>query len=474
MRSVARGRSLRPVARRGAAWKPALRWTAAGAGLAALTACAPSVPPTPEPIPVPAIDIDLPLRDAPLVYLPPPELGEGADPILHTRWARHDGLTNRAGYWMEVFTVRERDWFPVYLQRMARWEVHVDSVIAEAGLPRSLRYLPVIESGYSPNAVSVASAVGMWQFMAPVGRAFGLRVDPLVDERRDPVESTEAAIRYLGELHERFDSWFLALAAYNGGPSRVARLLRRHAPLAPAGDSLFFVIRDHLPQETRDFIPKFLAAAAVASQPERWGLAVPDTVGAARWESVELEGAASLDVVAGAAGIEEEVVRAWNPHIVRGVTPRGGRTTLRLPEGTVGGFRTAFAAIPADERVTVTEHVVARGETLSEIAERYGVRSRELQAANPDVRPRTMQIGTRLLVPLLPGSVDRARRLSSSAPRRARAIPASGIHVVRAGENLWAIARRYGLGVETLKGYNGLDGDPVIRPGDQIRLRGSS
>lgn len=435
--------------------------------------CAPSVPPTPAPIPVPEVEVELPRLESPDVYLPPPELGAGADPILHTPWARHDGLTNRAGFWMEVFTVREREWFPVYLQRMARWETHVDSVIAEAGLPPSLRYLPVIESGYSPNAVSVASAVGMWQFMAPVGRAFGLQVDPLIDERRDPVESTEAAVRYLGELHDRFCSWFLALAAYNGGPTRVARLLRRHAPLAPAGDSLFFVIRDYLPQETRDFIPKFLAAAAVANHPERWGLEVPDTVGPTRWESVELEGAASLDVVAGAAGVDEDIVRAFNPHIVRGVTPRGGRTTLRLPEGTADGFRTAFAAIPVDERVTVTEHVVARGETLSEIAERYGIRSGELRAANPDVRPRTMQIGTRLLVPLLPGSVNRARRMSSTGASRARPIPSSGIHIVRAGENLWTIARRYGLGVETLKGYNGLDGDPVIRPGDQLRLTGS-
>ena len=446
------------------------------AGVAAMVAatlagaCAPAVPPVPDPVPVPRLEIT-PLRPATVpVYLPPPELGPGADPITTSRWAFHEDIQSRAGYWMEVFTVRERDWFPVYLERMERWVPHVDSVIAEAGLPVSLRYLPVIESGYSPRAVSVAAAVGMWQFMAPVARAYGMSVDALVDERRDPVKATEGAIRYLGELHDRFDSWFLALAAYNGGPTRVDRLLRQHAPLAPRSDSLFLVIRDYLPQETRDFVPKFLAAAAVAEQPQRWGLAAPEPGAPWRWEEVEVPDAISFDVVARAAGIDEEIVREYNPHIVRGVTPRGRPVRLRLPEGTAAGFRDGLAGIPRDEWVTVTEHVVASGETLSGIAQRYGIRTGELQAANPGVRARTLQIGARLLVPMVPGAVTRAQSMASAPSRAARPIPASGIHVVRAGENLWLIAQRYGLGTDTLKEWNGLDGDPVLHPGDQVRL----
>ena len=439
--------------------------------LAVLTACTPRVPPAPAPIPVPEITVEAPSFSIGRTFLlPPPVVEEEIDPILHSEWAYHPGIQDRASYWMEVFTERERSWFPIYLQRMARYAPLVDSMIAEAGLPASLRYLPVIESGYSPRAVSVASAVGMWQFMAPVARSFGMTVDPLLDERRDPILASAAAIEYLGQLHDRFGSWFLALAAYNGGPTRVARLVREHAPLAPAGDSLFLAIRDYLPGETRDFIPKLLAAATVAQQPERYGLELIEPNPVLAFDEVEVPDAASLDVVAGAVGVDEEVIRELNPQIVRGVTPRGRATRIRLPSGLASSWQTAFDAIPESERVTVTEHLVRSGETLSGIASRYGISSNALQAANPGVRARTMQIGTRLLVPLVPGSMARVQEIAASSSTAARPIPESGLHVVRAGENLWVIARRYGLGSETLKEWNGLDGDPVLQPGDQIRL----
>ncbi len=434
-------------------------------------ACAPRVPPPPAPIPVPEITVARPTYSTGRPFLlPPPVIVEQIDPILHSQWAYHPDIQDRATYWMEVFTERERSWFPIYLQRMGRYAPLVDSLIAEAGLPPSLRYLPVIESGYSTRAVSVASAGGMWQFMAPVARSFGMTVDPLMDERRDPILASAAAIKYLGQLYDRFGSWFLALAAYNGGPTRVARLVREHAPLAPAGDSLFLAIRDYLPSETRDFIPKLLAAATVAQQPERYGLELIEPNPVLAFDEVEVPDAASLDVVAGAAGVEEEVIRELNPQIIRGVTPRGRATRIRLPLGMASCWQVAFDAIPESERMTVTEHLVRSGETLSGIASRYGIASGTLQAANPGVRARTLQIGTRLLVPLVPGSMDRVQEMASTSSPAARPVPQSGIHVVRAGENLWLIARRYGLGSETLKEWNGLDGDPVLHPGDQVRL----
>ena len=436
-----------------------------------LAACAPTVPPAPAPVPLPEIEVETPNFTPGRVFLlPPPVVDARFDVILHSEWAYHPGIQDRAGYWMEVFTERERDWFPLYLQRMARYAPLVDSMIAEAGLPASLRYLPVIESGYSPRAVSVASAAGMWQFMAPVARSFGMRVDAMVDERRDPIMASAAAIQYLSQLYDRFGSWYLALAAYNGGPTRVARLVREHAPLAPVNDSLFLAIRDYLPSETRDFIPKLLAAATVGEQPERYGLRLIEPNPVLAFDEVEVPDAASLDVVARAAGVAEEVIRELNPQIMRGVTPRGRATRIRLPSGLGASWQVAFAAIPESERVTVTEHVVRSGETMSGIASRYGISSSDLQAANPGIRPRTLQIGAQLLVPLVPGALSRVGEIVASRTTAVRAIPTSGIHVVRAGENLWLIAQRYGLGSETLKDWNELDGDPVLHPGDQIRL----
>lgn len=333
---------------------------------------------------------------------PRPAPGAAADPILHSASGRTEEIITDVDIWIDRYTGRSRASFERALGRMERYGDYVDSLIAERGLPPSLRYLPIVESGYSPAAVSHASAAGMWQFMAPVARSMGMRVDAIVDQRRDPFEATPRALAYLEELHGRFGSWFLALAAYNGGPSRVSGLLRRHRPLAFGGDSLYLVIRPHLPLETREFIPKFLAAATLAERPARYGLAVASPEDPLRFDVVTVPDATTLDVVASAAGVTENEIRELNPQLLRGVTPRGRVTELRVPEGSASRFNDAYVLIPPNERVTVTEHVVASGETLSEIAERYGIRTAALQDANPRVRPRTLQIGTRLVVPLVP------------------------------------------------------------------------
>jgi len=386
--------------------------------LLSLQGCARGIPEAPAPVPVPSAPEPpvLVVHSAPPPLIPPPYVA--LDPILHSRWARHPDLLERVEYWSEVFARRDGEWFRTYLTRMSRYAPHVDSVLLERELPASLRYLPIVESGYLPVAVSPAAAVGMWQFMSPVARSFGLQVDPLIDERRDPVVATAAATQFLGELHDRFDSWFLALAAYNGGPTRVDRLIRQHAPLAPRGDSLFLVIAPYLPRETQDFVPKFLAAAELARSADRLGLApLPeDLLAPLAFDQVEVPDATSLDIVAAAAGVSEAEIFELNPHVVRGVTPRGRSTRLRLPVGAGGTFSEVFATIPEDERVSVTEHVVAPGETLSEIAESYGIRTAELQAANPGLDPRRLQIGTRLMVPIAPGAAERIRRGGEAAP----------------------------------------------------------
>jgi membrane-bound lytic murein transglycosylase D len=335
----------------------------------------------------------------------PPRL----DPILDSPWARSSMLEPEVARWVDVFSSRQGADVRIWMERMERYRPLVDSALEARGLPRSLRYLPMIESGYRPSAVSRASAVGLWQFVAPVAEVHGMEVSPLIDERRDPVLATQGALTFLEDLHGRFGSWFLALAAYNGGPTRVERLLREHAPLALPSDSLFSVIAPHLPRETREYVPRFLAAAQIAENPRRFGLEGPTAGEPWAWDEVEIPDAASLDVVAFAAGVSEDEIRQLNPQIVRGITPRGQAVTLRIPQGRRERFEEAWAQIPQDEWVTVTEHVVAAGETLYDIARQYGVRLHELEGANPQVEPRRMRPGTRLLVPLLP---DARRRIS--------------------------------------------------------------
>ena len=248
--------------------------------------------------------------------------------------------------------------------------------------------------------MSPVGATGLWQLMHPTARELGLTVNSIVDDRRDPVGSTAAALDYLEGLYDEFGSWLLALAAYNGGPGRVRRALSRSgSSVASEGDDRFLEASRYLPRETREFIPRFLAAAALAGAPGEHGFSVtaqcPMT-----FDEVTVPDATSLEVVARAAQVPEEVIRQLNPQYLRGYTPVGETRTVRVPAGLGERFERNFASIPPDERLSFYEHVVAQGETFTHIARRYRVSVSELVDTNRQVDPRRLQIGMSVIVPL--------------------------------------------------------------------------
>lgn len=421
-----------------------------------------AAPPSPRPVRTPS-----PLPEEPAR----PTRGLADDPIVSSPWAGEKRIEERVAWWINYWQTRASARFKRGLVRMGRYEDFIDAEIAARGMPASLRYLPVIEAGYYPVAVSPAGAGGLWQFMPGTARWMGLGITPLVDQRFDPYAATPRALEFLAELQKRFKSWFLTLAAYNAGPGRVERAIRDHGGGAPRDDALFWRIRGRLPAETRDFIPRFLAAARVASDPEMFGLGdfakdVPWT-----FDEVMVEGAVSIDVVAIAAGAPEEQVRELNPHLVLGLTPAGGPTLVRVPRGSGSGFGERLAAIPEDRRVTFTSHEVVAGETMSHIARNYRVTVAELRAANPEVEPRRMRIGTRLVVPRVPGPKPVAGG-GAVGERLADPQPAGGerVHTVKRGDTLWRIARIYEVELQRLLAHNDMEADTTIRPGDEIRI----
>jgi len=423
--------------------------------------------------------------------LPVPEVEvNGVDPILHARVGQDPHLQERTEFWKSFWTSRSRGHFERYLDRMGAWDAFVDGELAARGMPASLRYLPIVESGYHHSIRSRVGATGLWQLMAPTARGLGLTVDGIVDDRRDPVASTRAALDYLTELHGQFDSWFLALSAYNAGPGRISRILARHAPdEAMPGDERYLRARAHFPAETREFVPRFFAAAALASNPEAYDL--PPVNGARRvqFDEVVVPDATSLDVVATAAGVDEDQVLALNPHYHRGFTPPGAERVVRVPEGHGSGFAQAFAQIPPDERISFMEHAVAQGETLTHIARRYGVSVSELTGANGGLDPRRLQIGQRLVVPVGgsgtggPGTSQVAQASGGADSSAGQNASGAGngsqsqsdqsqptVHVVSSGENLWTISRRYGVGVNELRSMNGLGNNAVLQPGQELAV----
>ena len=389
----------------------------------------------------------------------------GSDPLGLARMPENVGryeiplrMNDAVRWWIDRFSHEIHDRFATYLERAGRYEPMIRTRLREAGLPEDLVYKALIESGMNPDAYSRARAVGMWQFMSFTARKYGLEVSYWVDERRDPVAATDAAIRYLSDLYAEFGSWYLAAAAYNAGEGRLRWSISR----AGTDDFWDLVDRRVLPRETRNHVPKIIAAALIARNPDAHGFGHVEPAEPMRYDVVTVPDATSLDVIARAAGTTEERIRRLNPKFRRHVTPPDRRSEVRVPEGTAGEFRTAYAEIPPEERVTWLVHRVTRGQTLSGIAGRYGTSVRAIRAANDGISPRRLQIGQRLVVPRSGRPGD--GRLASARPRGPSTV------VVRRGDTLWDIARRHDVSTRKLMAWNGLR-SATIRPGDRLKVR---
>lgn len=393
-------------------------------------------------------------------------LGLSSRPVNAARYEIPLEMNEQVERWIEYFTTGDgRVRFRIYLERAGQYEAMIRERARAAELPEDLLYLALIESGMNPNAYSRARAVGLWQFMTATGRAYGLEVDYWLDERRDPFLATDAAIAHLGDLYERFGSWYLAAAAYNAGAGRVSRGIRR------VGSDDFWDLADSrvLHPETRNYVPKLLAAATIARNPERYGFDDVVPMPPIEFDVVQVPDATSFDVLAEAAGTTEEVIKALNPQFVRQVTPPQRAVEVRVPPGTAAEFSTAYAQVPPDQRVTWLEHRVTRGQTLGAIAGRYGTSVNAIRAANNNVNPRRLQIGQRLVIPR-----DRGTRMAASSGGAASSAAASLADgpvtvTVRHGDTLWSIARRYGTSTSKLMASNGLSSS-VIHPGDRITI----
>lgn len=235
--------------------------------------------------------------------------------------------------WVRRF-LRDPDSFQQLLDRKARYAPMVREKLEQRDMPEELVYLALIESGYSNRATSEVEAAGVWQMMPLTAVGLGLRVDGWVDERRDPVRATVAALDYLEELHARFGSWYLAAAAYNCGPGRVDLALkgRKDSRGTRAAESVIWEILPQLPPETRQFIPKLVAATTLARDPERFGLRPPEG-DQMMFDQVFVPGGTSLQAVARAVEVPTGRLMELNPQLLKGVTPPGVSYPVRVPPG---------------------------------------------------------------------------------------------------------------------------------------------
>ena len=416
----------------------------------------------------------------------------------------------RVQHYLDYFQGVSRTGMQVFLERGARYEAMIRRRFEAEGLPGDLGYLALIESGYSNDAVSRVHAVGMWQFMRGTGRGYGLRIDTWVDERRDPMKATDAAARHLRHLQERFGSLYLAAAAYNAGAGKVSRSLGKLQWEAPSGtlsdadtliqteeeegleedeaeasaddlealsesagitsDAAFFRLASTrlLAVETQDYVPKLIAAAVIAKQPERFGI-TPSVPAPFTYDSIIVTATTGLDVIARLAEVSVAEIRDLNPQYLRLATPPHTESVIRVPPGAGEKVAERYQALPPSERVRFLTHVVRRGERLTRIASRYHLSTRDLQAANPRINPSRLRAGSRLVVPTVAVPSALAIRATGKAGTRGYRTRVA-THRVRSGETLIGIARRYQVSLRALRRANALPVEYTLRAGKRLRI----
>jgi len=363
--------------------------------------------------------------------------------------------------WENYFTGRGRGNFQFWLDRKTAVDSLVTTILVEKGLPRELIYLAMIESGMSPRAVSSVSAVGPWQFMAGTAKDYKLRRNWWLDERRDMEMSTRAAANYITKLYEQFGDWALVLAAYNSGGGRIARKIRMH------GHDNFWKMR--LPSQTTDYVPKFIAAARIGEDPEKYGFQARD-IPALGYDVLPVDDATDLDLIARCAGVSSAEVRQLNPALLRGASPPDMKGyPVRVPAGTGPKARDALRRVPADKRLTWRRHRVVRGETLGQIARDYGTKVNDIAKLNRLGDVHLIRPGDQLLIPM---PIELANKARSRASEKGHYVPPDGYvrvsYKVKSGDTLGGIARKLGVSLTHLRKVNNIHRTNIIHPGQRV------
>ena len=358
--------------------------------------------------------------------------------------------------WVDYFTGRGRIHFERYLARAERYRPIMEPILLEHGLPRDTIYLAMIESGFNAQAYSVAAASGFWQFIQSTGRLYSLRSDNWVDERRDFVMATHSAARFLKDLYNEFGDWHLAWAGYNAGGGRIRRAIKRFET-----QNFFELIahRGSLAEETRNYVPKIIAAAIVSKNRERYGFEQIEGLETLQWDELRVASATDLRVVARKLNVDLETLRVLNPALRHDITPPGREFHIRVPAGRGAEVSGWLAELPPSKRLNYKQYVVKSGDSLHRIAARYGASMQMVRELNRIHNPHLLRPGQMLIIPTLKGgsqlvaTVQRKTR-NWSAKASAAKEEARARHRVANGDTLWSIAQRYGTTVEHLKRWN--------------------
>ncbi len=384
--------------------------------------------------------------------------------------------------WLSYFQGRGRKWFHLWLERSGRYIPMMRKILKEHELPEDLVYLAMIESGFSPQAYSRARAMGVWQFIKSTGRLYGLKSDFWVEERRDPEKATLAAARHLKDLYDQFQSWKLAAAAYNAGPRKIEKAIKKYKT-----EEFWDLTKGrYLRKETRHYVPKIIAAALIAKEPEKYGFNDIQYLEPLQYDKIIIEHPVNLQTLADRAECSVEELMDVNPELNHPVTPPGHKQyELRVPSGKSQEFLEAYNSLGEEDEVQYTAHRIRRGDTLAKLSRLYSVPTSEILKMNHMKNVARLKLGSTLIMPVplndklvAVEKIDRKMeperrpRIRRARVAEVEVADSDGVHVVRRGESLFSIARRYRMSIGELKNKNNLRVNR-IKPGQRLRVSDS-
>ena len=383
-------------------------------------------------------------------------------------------------YFIQYFTTEKRKVFANWLRRARYYVPIIKEILKEKGLPEDLVYLAMIESGFNPKAYSPASASGPWQFIYATGGRYGLKVNNWVDERRDPEKSTIAATKYLSDLFNQFGCWYLAAAGYNAGEGRIEKAIARHN----TNDFWELVKYNTLPKETREYIPKLIAAAIIAKDPERFGFGSVTYEQPIRFLEVKVPPASPVSAIAKASSVDIQQLRSINPEILTGITPPDVNDYhIKLPYTVDKEMfrRNLESSLSAQKKIKgVAAYKVRKGDTLARIAKKHKIATEDLLLVNSSGGEIKVKPGAVICIPCYSLQSAKLADLQKTGKNKAVVMPDSStkmvekdspekkvlsektFHIVKKGETLSTIAGKYGIDKASLKSANNLKSDRVF------------
>jgi len=395
-------------------------------------------------------------------------------------------FNTRVKAFIDYFTVRDREYTKTVMGKMDLFFPIFEKYLAKYNLPDELKYLSIIESGLIPNAKSPASAVGLWQFMSGTGRYYGLHIDWYIDERMDPEKSTEAACKYLTFLYNYFNDWELAMAAYNCGPGRVRRAIRKSGYKKD-----FWQIYRYLPRETRSYVPQFVAIMYAFNYAEEHNFTIdeyreyiPES------DTIIINQFLYLKTFAELTNVCVEDLEKLNPKLKRRAVPSSAKDfALYIPSDLKEFVRENRDYILDSAKQTGKEeleylaryevgstwgreriiHTVRSGDAISLIAEKYKVRMADIRAWN-NLNGNLIRIGQKLTIWVNEGYYNKVNTKTATVRKEPSPITSGQVHLVKPGESLWEISKMYdGLTIERIKRLNNLSSNKIM-PGQKLRI----